>query len=177
MANSFSTLMEKVSPCPVSDSQITDAEARDLITKFQKVFGIIRVDFSFSFHALVERMTHPRNKPPISKCEFDYVMTQFVRKQSKQLQDDVWDIENNKVQKRGRNPDWVRAGNYEYTIISRSTGINIALALQPNPRRGGNRVRVNIITIMRKYGFKVKQGETVMVENTELNPDRVIYVD
>lgn len=168
MSKLLSQLWEDVRPCPPSNAPITSAEAGDLVRKFERVFGVIGVDFQFSHHGgLKDRLTDARNKPPISACEFDFVMSNFVKKMGKQLYNDVADIEARKVQPRGKNPELIRDNNYEYVITSRSTGINIALALQPNPRRGKNKVRANIITIMRKRNFGVKMGERVMVESVE----------
>lgn len=173
---SFKQLMEKTAPCPPSSEPITSSEAMELVKRFQKVFNTIGVDFSFSRHGgLYDRLTDTRNKPPISKCEFDHVMSGFVRKMGKQLWDDVKDIEMRKVTPRGKRTENIRANNYEYAVLSRSTGIAIVLALQPNPDRSSKyRVRVNIVTIIRKPGFKVNQGETVMVEGVEYQPMWII---
>lgn len=166
MSKSFSVLVEETRPCPPATKHITSDEARDLVKKFERVFNVIGVDFSFSHHGgLKDRLTDDRNDPPISACEFDYVMSGFIKKNGKQLYNDVADIESGKVEPRGKNPDKIRKNNYEYVITSRSTNINIAVALQPNPKRGKNKVRANIITIMRKRSFGVKMGERVMVES------------
>lgn len=172
----FKQLLEKTSPCPPSSEPISKSEAMELVSRFQKVFATIGVDFSFSRHGgLHDRLTDSRNKPPISKCEFDHVMSGFVRKMGKQLWDDVKDIETGKVNARGKRTENIRPNNYEYAILSRSTGVAIILALQPNPQRQSKyRVRVNIVTIIRKPGFKVNQGETVMVEGVEYQPTWII---
>ena len=176
MTNTFKQLVEKTAPCPPATAPITSAEAAELMKRFQKVFGAIGVDFNFSRHGgLHDRLTDSRNKPPISKCEFDHVMSSFIKKMSMQLYNDVGDIQARKVEARGKRTENIRPNNYEYAILSRSTGVNIVLALQPNPDRSSKyHVRVNIVTIIRKPGFKVNQGETVMVEGVEYTPTWVI---
>ena len=170
----FNSLLEDISICPPSDGVITDSEARDLVSKFKRVFDVIGVDFAFSSHAgLKDRLTHARNKPPISSCEFDHVMSMFIKKMGKQLYNDSADIQSRKVQARGKNADNIRPNNFEYGIVSRSTGIAIILAVQPNPR-GKNAARINIVTVMRKRGFKVNQGETVMVEGVSYEPEWIV---
>lgn len=172
----FTQLLEKTAPCPPASEPISQSDAMELMKRFQNVFGTIGVDFNFSRHGgLHDRLTDSRNKPPISKCEFDHVMTSFVRKMSKQLMDDVGDIKSRKVKARGARTENIRPNNYEYAILSRSTGVNIVLALQPNPERSSKyQVRVNIVTIIRKPGFKVNQGESVIVEGVEYAPTWVI---
>lgn len=159
--------------CPKISDVITDSEAQALVTRFKKVFASIGVDFNISYHGgLQDRLTDPRNRPPISKCEFDKVLTAFIKKMSKQLISDVADIRNGTVKPRGKNIQGIRADNYEYGIKSKSTGIALILALQPNrDRRSKYPVRVNIITIMRKPKFIVNQGETVMVEGVQYDPE------
>lgn len=176
MTKTFAQLWEEVRPCPPSTGPIAEAEAMQLIKKFQKVFNIIKADFNFSAHALVDRLNHPRNKPPISACEFEFVMTKFVQKMSKQLQDDVWDVANRKVKARGKRTENIRPNNYEYGITSKSTGLAIVLALQPN-HKGRNKVRVNIITVMRKHGFGINQGEHIMVEGVQYNFDDLEWIE
>ena len=166
MSKSFNQLIEETRPCPPTTEPITSAEASALVSKFDRVFGVIGVDFAMSQHGgLQDRLTDSRNSPPISACEFDFVMSGFIKKNGKQLYNDVADIESGKVKARGKSPEMMRANNYEYVITSRSTNINIALAIQPNPKRGKNKVRANLITIMRKRNFGVKMGERVMVES------------
>lgn len=165
------SILERVNPCEPADEHINSSEIKSIISKFQKVFNTLGVDFTFSRHGgLGDRLNDPRNKPPISKCEFDAVMTSFVRKMGSQLFNDVKDIQNNNVKPRGKRINSIRKNNFEYGIKSKSTGIAIILALQPNPDKSSKfRVRVNIITIIRKPSFTVNQGETVIVEGDEYN--------
>ncbi len=166
MTKKFATLCEDVRPCPTPTEPVSESEAMALIKKFKKVFNVLDAGFNMSYHALVERLNHPRNKPPISACEFEFVMTQFVKKNSKQLMDDIWDVKNRKVTPRGKRADQIRPNNYEYGITSRSTGLAIIMSIQPDPKNRGG-ARINIITVMRKRGFGVNQGEHIMVEGFE----------
>jgi len=176
MSKSFQNLWEEVNQCIPTGEPVTDKEAGSLIARFKKVFNIINVDFNFSGHFIIDRLNDSRNRPMIAACEFDKVLTKFIQKMSKQLRDDVWDIENRKVQPRGKRTEQIRPNNYEYGVVSKSTGLAIILALQPNPK-GRNKVRVNIVTIMRKKGFHVNQGEEIMVEGVAYDTGNVVWVE
>lgn len=173
---SFESLWEEVNQCIPTGALVTSAEANSLIAKFKKVFNIINVDFNLSTHFIVDRLNDSRNKPNVAACELDKVLTKFIQKMSKQLRDDVWDIENRKVKARGKRTEQIRPNNYEYGIISKSTGLAVILALQPNPK-GRNKVRVNMVTIMRKKGFHVNQGEEVMVEGVAYDTGNVVWIE
>lgn len=175
MDKSYSTLLEDLAPCPPAKGPVQESEAGKIVGKFKKIFASIGVDFNFSEHFLVDRLNDARNKPPISACEFDFVLTKFIRKMGSQLQDDAYDVRTRNVTPRGKQVDKIRPNNFEYGILSRSTKIAIILAVQPNGNiRSRHPVRVNIITIMRKGGFHVKQGEAVVVEGVEHTPEWIV---
>lgn len=148
------------------DGAVKEADAKQLVSHFKKVFGTIGAGFSLSYHALMDRMNHPRNKPPVTADEFKLVLTKFIQKHSKQLMDDISDVKNRTVTPRGKKADTIRPNNFEYGITSKSTGIAIILAIQPD-NYGRTPVRINIITIMRKRGFGVNKGEHIMVETSD----------
>ena len=177
MSKTFQKLWEGVQPCVPTNELITGQEAATLIKKFKRVFGVIGADFDFSEHALVDRLNHPRNKPPISACEFGFVLEKFIKKMSKQLFDDVGDVNARKVHARGKNADKIRPNNYEYAISSKSTNVTIVLAIQPSHNRSF-KARVNIITTIRKRGFGVNMGEHIIVESSDdWTPTNLQYIE
>lgn len=174
MSKVYTKLWEEIRPCPPSNAPITSDEAMDIIKNMKRIFKVIGVDFNMSHHALVDRLTHVRNKPPISACEFEFVMKKFISKMSKQLLDDAWDVKNKKVKSRGKKADEIPPQNYEYGITSKSTNVAIILAIQPDYKKPGG-VRVNVVTTMRKRGFMVNKGEHIMVEGWE--PSNIEWVE
>lgn len=149
----------------ISPKEITEFENKWLGRL--RTFGLTHFEFSNHMGKKDFRVNDKRNNPPITAKELDFVMDGFVRKMGAQLKKDIEDVKNHTAKKRGKNKQDIPDNNIEYTIISRSTKINLAIALKQNFQTKGTAVIVPI-TIMRKKGFKTKQGVEVIVERKVL---------
>lgn len=131
-----------------------------------KPMGLTNFEFSNHMGKKDFRVNDTRNNPPITADELDFVMNAFVSKVGSQLKKDIQDVANHTAKKKGINKQNIPDNNIEYTIISKSTKINLAIALKQDFKQKGTAVIVPI-TIQRKKGWKTKQGVEVIVERKE----------
>ncbi len=160
---------------PFLEFSKVDPTVNKLIAKYSNAFGLFKLGFNISAHVLWDRLNHPRNKPAITVEELDSILSNFIRKKKAQLIDDSNAVSVGMVVPRGKNTNRIRPGNFEYVLISKKTKVVIVLSVQPNSR-GHMLARVNIITVMRKAGFQVSQGETVLLESLDLGADYEIVI-
>jgi hypothetical protein len=132
-----------------------------------KPFGLTHFEFSNHVGKGDFRINHPRNKPPITIKDMDFLMDGFIKKMGSQLRKDIDDVKKHIAKKRGKNKQKIPDNNIEYTIKSQSTKLNMAIALKQNFKEKGTAV-ILPITIQRKKGYTTKQGVEVIVERREL---------
>jgi len=142
-----------------------------------KPMGLTAFEFSSHMGKRDFRVNRSENKPPITADELDFVMNAFVSKMGSTLKKDIQAVANNTAKKKGVDKNNIPPNNIEYTIKSKSTNINLAIALHQDYKQGGTIGSVSNknlkgtavivpITILRKKGFKTKRGVEVIVERT-----------
>ena len=150
------------------NEEITSQEAQSFIDNWKsklKKFGV--TEFSLSNHFLRDRLNHPRNKPPISIEEIDFILDGFFKKMGSQFKKDVEDVKNHVAKKRGFNKKEIPENELEFAITSQSTKIKFAFVLKQDFNKKGTAV-VLPITIIRHPNFKITKGEQVMVERRKI---------
>jgi len=148
--------------------EITSQEAQDFIDRWKvklKIFGV--TEFSLSKHFLVDRLNHPRNKPPISVDELDSILESFLKKMGSQFKKDVENVRNHTTKRRGINKKQIPENELEFAITSSSTKIKFVFVLKQDFHKKGTAV-VLPTTIIRHPQFKITKGEQVMVERNEI---------
>jgi hypothetical protein len=158
--------------------EVTKTEIQQFENKWLnklRPMGLTAFEFSSHMGKRDFRINRPENQPPITADELDFVMTAFVSKMGSTLKKDIQAVANNTAKKKGIDKQKIPHNNIEYTIISKSTKINLAIALHQDYKQGGTMGSVSNknlkgtavivpITILRKKGFKTKRGVEVIVE-------------
>jgi len=150
------------------NEEINDQEAQSFIDNWKsklKKFGV--TEFSLTTHFLRDRLNHPRNKPPISIEEMDFVLDGFFKKIGSQFKKDVEDVKKHISKRRGINKKEIPVNSLEFAITSQSTKIKFVFALKQDFNKKGTAV-VLPVTIIRHPNFKITKGEQVMVERREI---------
>jgi hypothetical protein len=144
-----------------------------------KPMGLTAFEFSSHMGKRDFRINRKENIPPITADELDFVMTAFVSKIASQLKKDIQAVANNTAKKTHplgmKNKNDVPPNNIEYVIKSKSTNINLAIALHQDKKQGGEMGSVSNrgmkgtavivpMTILRKKGFVTNRGVEVIVE-------------
>jgi putative transposon-encoded protein len=144
-----------------------------------KPMGLTAFEFSSHMGKRDFRINRPENIPPITADELDFVMDAFVRKIGSQLKKDIQAVATNTAKKTHplgmKNKNDVPPNNIEYVIKSKSTKINLAIALHQDKKQGGEMGSVSNrglkgtavivpMTILRKKGFVTNRGVEVLVE-------------
>ena len=144
--------------------QVTKPEVDEFIFKWKQRFGQYGVtEFELSNHFLLDRLNHPRNNPPISIEEMDFVLEGFLRKVGQQFRKDVENVKNHTAKRRGINKKQIPENELEFAVTSTSTHIKFVFVLKQDFHKKGTAV-VLPMTIIRKKKFKVIKGEQVVVE-------------
>ena len=163
--------------CPKATSNITMSQSEKFKERWdvalRKVFGVV---FSMSKHYLYDRQGDPRNEDPITICELDLMLQDFITKRGREFMKDVDEIKRGVAKPRGINKEKIPHNNLEFVITSRSCDINWVMVMKQDYKKDGTCV-ILPSTIMRKRGFKVNKGERIMVEGVEHNIQRVYEVD
>lgn len=147
-----------------------------------KPMGLTAFEFSSHMGKRDFRINRPENIPPITIEELDFVFNAFVSKIGSQLKKDIQAVASNTAKKTHplgvKNKNDVPPNNIEYVIKSKSTNINLAIALHQDKKQGGDMGSVSNrgmkgtavivpMTILRKKGFKTNRGVEVIVERRE----------
>lgn len=174
----FRQLMEGFgADCAEQTSPITDKEAGTFAATWRqamkKFFG---VEFDFSTHFVRDSLNHSRNRPLISTCEVNFVLTRFLKKYQHQLKKDVQDVKDGVAKPRGKNRERLKPNELEFVISSATTNINFVFALKNDYGKKGTAV-ILPVTIMRKPKFKITKGVQVFVEGVEYDPENVYHVE
>lgn len=158
----------------VSMSEIKEFEKKWL-SKL-KPMGLTAFEFSSHMGKRDFRINRKENIPPITADELDFVMNAFVSKIGSQLKKDIQAVANNTAKKTHplgmKNKNDIPFNNIEYVIKSKSTKINLAIALHQDKKQDGEMTDrgkkgtavIVPMTIMRKKGFKTNRGVEVIVE-------------
>lgn len=181
MKSFINLLTELVRSSCKDESVITSKEARTMIKELSLAFDRFGLNFNFSTHVAVDRLSSSRNDPPISKCEFDFVMAAFIKKWANQINGVVRDITAGKLVMKGKGAKAIPPNEFEGVITSSSTNINIAFAIKKDTVPGRKHELVFLpITVIRKRSFKITKGVRVYVENaadTDTSMDSINVFD
>ncbi len=150
------------------NEQVTDQEANDFVKRWKsklKSYGLTHIEFST--HFIRDRLNDKRNSPPIKVEELDHVMQGFLNKFGDQFKKDVANVANHTAKKRGFNKKAIPDNEYEFTVSSNKSKVNLVFVLKQDRHTKGTAM-ILPMTIQRKKNWKVTKGDHIIVERREI---------
>ena len=157
------------------NEEVTPQELTDIVNRWKnqlKSYGVTWVEPSIHFKA--ERINDKRNVPPLKVEELDFVMDGFLRKVGSQFKKDVENVKNHTARRRGKNKNKIPENEFEFTVKSVSTKVNLVFVLKQDRNEKGTAVIVPM-TVMRKKNFGTLKGDEVIVERRRYNKGEILW--
>jgi predicted HNH restriction endonuclease len=142
---------------------VSNQEADDFMNRWKtklKTYGITHVESSIHFK---DQINNKRNVPPITIKELDFVLDGFFKKFGSQFKKDIENVKNHTAKRRGVNKKQLKENEYEFTVKSKSTFVNLVFVLKQDRFKKGTAM-ILPMTIMRKRNFGTLKGDEVIVE-------------
>jgi hypothetical protein len=148
--------------------RIEKSEAQEFVNRWKnKLKGIGLTHVEFSTHFIEDRLNDKRNNPPIEIEELDSIMDGFMRKFGSQFIKDIENVANHTAKKRGFNKKAIPNNEYEFTVTSTSSKVNLVFVLKQDRNKKGTAM-ILPMTIQRKKNWKVTKGDHIIVERRQL---------
>lgn len=125
-----------------------------------KGYGLTHVEFST--HFIKDRLNHPRNKPPITLEEMDFMVKGFLKKVGTQFRKDIEDVKNHRAKPRGKNRKKLNYNEIEFAIWNPKSTIKFVMVLKQDRKEKGTAM-ILPMTIIRDKTLKHTQGELVEI--------------
>jgi hypothetical protein len=148
------------------NEEVTEGEALRFKHKWRQELNRYGVEIKGSEHFDKDRLNDPRNKPPITLEELDWLLSVWFNKHKEQFKKDVEDIKKNIARPRGINKKRIPHNNLEWTIsgsVKDRNNIHIVLALRQLKDQQGKGTKGTAIlviqSVIRTRNKKVTMGE------------------
>jgi len=147
-------------------NEMTEAEAAIFKNKWRKVVNKYGAELKGSEHFSKERLNHPRNKPPLTVEELDWLLDTWFSKYNSKFKKDVENVKKNIAKPRGENKKQIPFNNLEWTIsgsVKDRSKIHIVLALRQLKDQQGKGAKGTAIlviqSVIRTKNKKITKGE------------------
>lgn len=126
--------------------------------------------FTLTNHFVNDRINDPRNNPPLTLAEIEWVMRQWFKENETLFKKDVENVKNNIAKPRGENKKQIPFNNLEWTAsgkIKDRNFVHVVFALRQDREKKGTAILLPQ-TIIRTKNKKVTKGEYYQISG-ELN--------
>ncbi len=146
------------------NEKISRAESDSFIAKWKsklKSYGITHIEWST--HFFTDRMNHPRNKPPITIEELDYMLTGFLNSQPN-FKTDVENVKNHTQKPRGKNKKALNFNELEFAVHSKKNGIKFVFVLKQDRKQKDTAMILPMTIVRDKKKLIHTQGELISLQ-------------